>query len=201
PNDRGRTPRPARGRHGGRPRPEGGAAPDGVGGVRARADGRLGGAGHAPRPGPSGGGRRGLHARRAALAGPPLGDRCDRGRAPRGDRARAHRPGALGLPLAVAPRRRVRRDRGDRRRGLRRAGRRRPAPAAGGEPAAARPSIRGRRRRMIARPARWLDERLGLSRFTRTALDKVFPDHWSFLLGEIAFYAFIVLVATGVFLT
>jgi ubiquinol-cytochrome c reductase cytochrome b subunit len=29
----------------------------------------------------------------------------------------------------------------------------------------------------------------------------VFPDHWSFLLGEIALYAFVVLVATGVFLT
>jgi ubiquinol-cytochrome c reductase cytochrome b subunit len=29
----------------------------------------------------------------------------------------------------------------------------------------------------------------------------VFPDHWSFLLGEIALYSFIVLVITGVFLT
>ena len=32
-------------------------------------------------------------------------------------------------------------------------------------------------------------------------LDKVYPDHWSFLLGEIALYSFIVLLATGVFLT
>ncbi|CAN5826020.1 hypothetical protein BH23ACT1_BH23ACT1_06480 [soil metagenome] len=37
-------------------------------------------------------------------------------------------------------------------------------------------------------------------RFLRTALDKVFPDHWSFLLGEIALYSFVVLVVTGVFL-
>ena len=33
------------------------------------------------------------------------------------------------------------------------------------------------------------------------ALRYVFPDHWSFLLGEIALYAFIVLVGTGIFLT
>jgi len=48
---------------------------------------------------------------------------------------------------------------------------------------------------------RWLDERLGLAKGGRTFLDKIFPDHWSFLLGEIALYSFIVLVATGVFLT
>ena len=29
----------------------------------------------------------------------------------------------------------------------------------------------------------------------------VFPDHWSFLLGEIALYSFVVLVGTGIFLT
>jgi ubiquinol-cytochrome c reductase cytochrome b subunit len=32
-------------------------------------------------------------------------------------------------------------------------------------------------------------------------LRKVFPDHWSFLLGEIALFCYVVLVATGVFLT
>ena len=31
-------------------------------------------------------------------------------------------------------------------------------------------------------------------------MDYVFPDHWSFLLGEIALYSFIVLIATGTFL-
>ncbi len=35
----------------------------------------------------------------------------------------------------------------------------------------------------------------------RTILDKIFPDHWSFMLGEIALYSFIILLATGVFLT
>lgn len=35
----------------------------------------------------------------------------------------------------------------------------------------------------------------------RGLLDKVFPDHWSFLLGEVALYSFLVLVGTGLFLT
>ena len=33
------------------------------------------------------------------------------------------------------------------------------------------------------------------------SLRKVFPDHWSFLLGEIALWSFVVLLVTGVFLT
>ncbi|MDQ4070411.1 MAG: cytochrome b N-terminal domain-containing protein [Actinomycetota bacterium] len=33
------------------------------------------------------------------------------------------------------------------------------------------------------------------------ALKKVFPDHWSFLLGELAMYSLVVLVVTGLFLT
>jgi ubiquinol-cytochrome c reductase cytochrome b subunit len=35
----------------------------------------------------------------------------------------------------------------------------------------------------------------------RTWLRKIFPDHWSFLLGEIALYTFIILLLTGTFLT
>ena len=53
----------------------------------------------------------------------------------------------------------------------------------------------------IGRVLVWTDDRLGLSKFTRGALDKIFPDHWSFMLGEIALYSFVVLLATGVFLT
>ena len=34
----------------------------------------------------------------------------------------------------------------------------------------------------------------------RVFLDKIFPDHWSFMLGEIALYSFVVLMATGIFL-
>jgi ubiquinol-cytochrome c reductase cytochrome b subunit len=50
------------------------------------------------------------------------------------------------------------------------------------------------------RTQRWLDERLGTTSFARVALRKVFPDHWSFLLGEIALYCLVVLIFTGVFL-
>lgn len=54
---------------------------------------------------------------------------------------------------------------------------------------------------MIERISRWIDDRLAAASFTRSALNKVFPDHWSFMLGEIALYSFVVLVVTGVFLT
>jgi ubiquinol-cytochrome c reductase cytochrome b subunit len=47
---------------------------------------------------------------------------------------------------------------------------------------------------------RFVDERLSASKPLRKALRYVFPDHWSFMLGELALYSFIVLVATGVFL-
>src|SRR3954454_4051155 len=48
---------------------------------------------------------------------------------------------------------------------------------------------------------RVLDGRLGLAKVGKMAMRKVFPDHWSFLLGEIALYSFIILLLTGVFLT
>ena len=53
---------------------------------------------------------------------------------------------------------------------------------------------------MIRRLFNWFDERLGAASFARKSLNKVFPDHWSFMLGEIALYSFIVLVLTGTFL-
>jgi ubiquinol-cytochrome c reductase cytochrome b subunit len=54
---------------------------------------------------------------------------------------------------------------------------------------------------VIRRAVRFLDQRTGSVPFVRKVLRYVFPDHWSFLLGEVALYAFIVLVATGVYLT
>jgi ubiquinol-cytochrome c reductase cytochrome b subunit len=45
-----------------------------------------------------------------------------------------------------------------------------------------------------------LDERLQGATLLRRTLNKVFPNHWSFLLGEIALYSFIVLLLTGTFL-
>ncbi len=49
--------------------------------------------------------------------------------------------------------------------------------------------------------AKWLDDRLGLAKGGRVFFNKIFPDHWSFMLGEIALYSFVVLLVTGVFLT
>lgn len=54
---------------------------------------------------------------------------------------------------------------------------------------------------IVKRLARWIDERLGTARFARSALNKVFPDHWSFMLGEVALYLFVILLLTGVYLT
>ncbi len=48
---------------------------------------------------------------------------------------------------------------------------------------------------------RQVDDRFGSAGFLHKTFNKVFPDHWSFLLGEIALYSFIILVATGVFLS
>ncbi|MBE8477977.1 cytochrome bc1 complex cytochrome b subunit [Streptomyces justiciae] len=51
------------------------------------------------------------------------------------------------------------------------------------------------------RIADWFDGRLGIHSLGRRYLRKVFPDHWSFLLGEICLYSFVVLVLSGVWLT
>jgi ubiquinol-cytochrome c reductase cytochrome b subunit len=48
---------------------------------------------------------------------------------------------------------------------------------------------------------KFVDERTGSAPFIRKALRYVFPDHWSFLLGEAALYCFMLLVATGIYLT
>jgi ubiquinol-cytochrome c reductase cytochrome b subunit len=54
---------------------------------------------------------------------------------------------------------------------------------------------------VIRRAVRFLDQRSGAAPLLKRTLRYVFPDHWSFLLGEVALYAFVVLVATGVYLT
>ncbi|MGE5289836.1 MAG: cytochrome b [Micromonosporaceae bacterium] len=53
----------------------------------------------------------------------------------------------------------------------------------------------------LAKTARKVDDRFRSAGFLKGALKKIFPDHWSFLLGEVALYSFIILVLTGVFLT
>jgi len=41
----------------------------------------------------------------------------------------------------------------------------------------------------------------GAAKWVKKNLQKVFPDHWSFMLGEIALYSFIILLLSGTFLT
>lgn len=47
----------------------------------------------------------------------------------------------------------------------------------------------------------WTDERLGASKGVKYLARKIFPDHWSFMLGEVALWSFVVLLLSGVFLT
>src|ERR1700729_2374706 len=55
--------------------------------------------------------------------------------------------------------------------------------------------------RALERTGGWLDDRFRGARGVRVFLRKVYPDHWTFLLGEIALYSFIILLLTGTFLT
>jgi len=60
----------------------------------------------------------------------------------------------------------------------------------------------GSSRRRLPKPtvggaANWADDRLAGARPLRKLFNKVFPDHWSFMLGEIALYSFIVLLLSG----
>jgi ubiquinol-cytochrome c reductase cytochrome b subunit len=55
--------------------------------------------------------------------------------------------------------------------------------------------------KLLGGTGRWFDDRLRGAQITRTWLRKIFPDHWSFLLGEIALYSFVIILLTGTFLT
>ncbi|TDU84447.1 menaquinol-cytochrome c reductase cytochrome b subunit precursor [Kribbella voronezhensis] len=55
--------------------------------------------------------------------------------------------------------------------------------------------------RQLPAAVQWADDRVGIAKLGRKNLRKVFPDHWSFMLGEIALYSFVILILTGVFLT
>jgi len=49
-------------------------------------------------------------------------------------------------------------------------------------------------------PIRFVEGRTGAAGFTRKAMRYLFPDHWSFLVGEVSLYCFIVLVGTGTYI-
>src|ERR671917_701220 len=53
----------------------------------------------------------------------------------------------------------------------------------------------------IGKAAVEVDERFLLAPWLRRTMHKVFPDHWSFLLGEIALYSFVILLISGTYLT
>ncbi|KGM12952.1 cytochrome bc1 complex cytochrome b subunit [Cellulomonas bogoriensis] len=55
--------------------------------------------------------------------------------------------------------------------------------------------------RAAAGTADYLDQRTGISKAVKGFARKIFPDHWSFLLGEIALYSFVILIISGIFLT
>jgi ubiquinol-cytochrome c reductase cytochrome b subunit len=50
-------------------------------------------------------------------------------------------------------------------------------------------------------PVRFIDERTSSAPLIKKAMRYLFPDHWSFLLGEVVLYSFVVLIATGIYLT
>ena len=49
--------------------------------------------------------------------------------------------------------------------------------------------------------AEYVDDRSGISVLVREFGRKIFPDHWSFMLGEMALYTLVICIATGTFLT
>ncbi|MDN6258529.1 MAG: cytochrome bc complex cytochrome b subunit, partial [Corynebacterium sp.] len=53
----------------------------------------------------------------------------------------------------------------------------------------------------LAEAANNFDERYTAAGGLRKQMNKVFPSHWSFMLGEIALYSFIILLLSGVYLT
>ena len=57
------------------------------------------------------------------------------------------------------------------------------------------------RERIAGSVANYVDERTGAAKWMKKNLTKVFPDHWSFLLGEIALYSFVILLLSGTYLT
>lgn len=54
---------------------------------------------------------------------------------------------------------------------------------------------------LLERIAHHIDRRIAVSQAAHHAANKIFPHHWSFLLGELALFSFLLLVLTGLFLT
>lgn len=59
----------------------------------------------------------------------------------------------------------------------------------------------GRAVRLGAVGGNWIDERVGGAGLVRFFARKIFPDHWSFMFGEVALYSFVILLISGTYLT
>ncbi|WP_033216789.1 cytochrome b [Kitasatospora phosalacinea] len=74
--------------------------------------------------------------------------------------------------------------------------------ASGTKSSASKPaSTRAKPANKAEATADWVDGRLGIYSLAKANLRKIFPDHWSFMLGEICLYSFIIIILTGVYLT
>ena len=51
------------------------------------------------------------------------------------------------------------------------------------------------------RISNFVDTRMGVSPIVKEFGRKIFPDHWSFMFGEVALYCFVILLLSGTFLT
>ncbi|MGV8851294.1 MAG: cytochrome b [Rhodoglobus sp.] len=60
---------------------------------------------------------------------------------------------------------------------------------------------KSRGQRFTSAAANYIDERTSISGAVKELGRKIFPDHWSFMLGEVALYSFIVILLSGTFLT
>ncbi|MBC7519005.1 MAG: ubiquinol-cytochrome c reductase cytochrome b subunit [Microbacteriaceae bacterium] len=61
--------------------------------------------------------------------------------------------------------------------------------------------VASRGQRFTGAAVNYVDERTSISGLVRELGRKIFPDHWSFMLGEVALYSFVVILLTGTFLT
>jgi len=72
-------------------------------------------------------------------------------------------------------------------------------PNTSGSTAVTSPPTKGQR--FTGAAANYIDERTSISGIVKELGRKVFPDHWSFMLGEVALYSFVVILLSGTFLT
>jgi len=63
------------------------------------------------------------------------------------------------------------------------------------------PTSTGAGMKFVGGVSNYIDERTSISGAVKFLGRKIFPDHWSFMLGEIALYSFVVILLSGTFLT